>query len=45
MDLGSSFDAASAEEAQAMVEQMCRQMLANPVIETFEVSITEAGEA
>jgi phosphoribosylformylglycinamidine synthase PurS subunit len=38
-------DASSVEEATATVEKMCRAMLANPVIETFEVSITEAGEA
>ena len=37
-------DAASTQEAQAAVEQMCRRLLANPVIETFEVSITDVGE-
>jgi phosphoribosylformylglycinamidine synthase subunit PurS len=29
-----------AEAARAEVEQMCRQLLANPLIETFEIEIT-----
>ena len=35
-------DAPDAEAAQASVETMCRELLANPVIETFEVTIVEA---
>ena len=30
------------ETATAAVERMCSQLLANPVIETFEFSLTEA---
>jgi phosphoribosylformylglycinamidine synthase subunit PurS len=32
-------EAASVEEARARVEEMCRQLLANPLIESFEVTI------
>ena len=31
--------AKSAEEARARVEAMCRDLLANPVIETFDIEI------
>lgn len=32
-------DAATADEARAKVNEMCEQLLANPVIESYEVSI------
>jgi phosphoribosylformylglycinamidine synthase len=32
-------EAADAADAQAQVEQMCEQLLANPLIESFEVEI------
>lgn len=32
-------DAPSADEARSKVEEMCERLLANPVIESFEVSI------
>ncbi len=32
--------AADAEAARAEVERMCEQLLANPLIETFEIEIT-----
>jgi phosphoribosylformylglycinamidine synthase PurS subunit len=32
-------DASSEEEARAKVDEMCRQLLANPLIESFEVTI------
>ena len=32
-------DAADAAEAQAKVEQMCEQLLANPLIESYEIEI------
>ena len=35
-------DAAAADEARARVEAMCHELLANPVIETFEIEL--AGE-
>jgi len=34
-------DATSAQEARAAVEQMCVRLLANPLIESFEVSIED----
>ena len=34
-------DASSAEEARARVEEMCRQLLANPLIESYEVEVHE----
>ena len=33
-------EAASVEEARERVEEMCRQLLANPLIESFEVTIS-----
>jgi phosphoribosylformylglycinamidine synthase len=33
-------DAGDPEEARAKVEEMCRRLLANPVIESFEVSVS-----
>jgi phosphoribosylformylglycinamidine synthase subunit PurS len=34
-------DAASADEARERVEEMCRQLLANPLIESYEVEVHE----
>ena len=34
-------EAASADEARARVEEMCRQLLANPLIESYEVEVHE----
>jgi phosphoribosylformylglycinamidine synthase subunit PurS len=35
-------DAASAEDALAQLERMCEQLLANPLIESWEISVAEA---
>ena len=35
-------DAADADEAQARVEGMCQELLANPVIERWQTEIVEA---
>jgi phosphoribosylformylglycinamidine synthase len=32
-------EAASAEEARARVDEMCKQLLANPLIESYEVEV------
>jgi phosphoribosylformylglycinamidine synthase subunit PurS len=32
-------DAASADEARTRVHEMCRQLLANPLIESYEVEV------
>jgi phosphoribosylformylglycinamidine synthase PurS subunit len=32
-------DASSADEARAQVERMCRELLANPLIESFDVEV------
>jgi phosphoribosylformylglycinamidine synthase PurS subunit len=32
-------DASSADEARAQVERMCRELLANPLIESFEIEV------
>ena len=32
-------DAATEQEARAEVERMCRQLLANPLIESFEIEL------
>jgi phosphoribosylformylglycinamidine synthase len=32
-------EAASVEEARTAVEEMCRQLLANPLIESYEIEI------
>jgi phosphoribosylformylglycinamidine synthase PurS subunit len=32
-------DAASADEARAKVDEMCRQLLANPLIESYQIEI------
>jgi len=34
-------DAASADAARAQVDEMCRRLLANPVIERYEISLEE----
>jgi phosphoribosylformylglycinamidine synthase PurS subunit len=35
-------DAASTEEAKAQVERMCESLLANPLIESYEIEIRDA---
>ena len=35
-------EAASAEDAEAMTTEMCRQLLANPVIEEYRFEVVEA---
>ena len=35
-------EAANAQEAKAQVERMCQQLLANPLIESFEVEVEGA---
>lgn len=35
-------EAPSADEAKADVERMCRELLANPLIESFEVEVEES---
>jgi phosphoribosylformylglycinamidine synthase subunit PurS len=35
------FDAENAGEARAQLERMCGQLLANPLIESFEVAVRE----
>ena len=32
-------DAADADEARAKVDEMCRQLLANPLIESYEIEV------
>jgi phosphoribosylformylglycinamidine synthase len=34
-------EASSADEARARVEEMCSQLLANPLIESYEVEVRE----
>ena len=34
--------ATDADQARAEVERMCEQLLANPLIESFEIELTEA---
>ena len=34
-------DAASSEEARAQVEQMCERLLANPLIESYEIELED----
>ena len=38
-------DAADADAARAQVEEMCERLLANPVIESYEVTISEMEPA
>jgi len=35
-------DAASAQEAKDQVERMCQELLANPLIESFEIEVDRA---
>jgi phosphoribosylformylglycinamidine synthase PurS subunit len=37
------FDAADAEAARSMVEEMCRRLLVNPVIEEASIDVVEVG--
>jgi phosphoribosylformylglycinamidine synthase subunit PurS len=34
-------DAATADEARGEIERMCERLLANPLIESFEIEVTE----
>ncbi|HWG56271.1 MAG TPA: phosphoribosylformylglycinamidine synthase subunit PurS [Gaiellaceae bacterium] len=34
-------DAATPQEARAEVERMCEQLLANPLVESFEIEVDE----
>lgn len=36
-----ALEAADRDEASALVQEMCRQLLANPVIETFDYELSE----
>ncbi len=38
-------DATTADEARFQVEQMCEQLLANPLIESFEIEIKREAAA
>lgn len=38
-------EAAGEAEARSAVEEMCRRLLANPVIEDYRVELAPAGEA
>jgi phosphoribosylformylglycinamidine synthase len=40
-----TLDAASAAEAESAVRAMCSQLLANPVIEDFELEVAEVADA
>lgn len=40
-----SLDASSLEEARSLVEQMCRKLLTNPVIEDFSFEVIPDGGA
>ena len=35
-------DAADAEQAREAVERMCQQLLANPLIESYEIALEDA---
>jgi phosphoribosylformylglycinamidine synthase PurS subunit len=35
-------DVADAEQARAAVERMCQQLLANPLIESYEIAVVDA---
>jgi phosphoribosylformylglycinamidine synthase PurS subunit len=35
-------DAADAEQARETVDRMCRQLLANPLIESYEIAVEDA---
>jgi phosphoribosylformylglycinamidine synthase len=34
-------DAATADEARGEIERMCERLLANPLIESYEIEVTE----
>ncbi len=36
-------DASSSDEAKSRVDEMCRRLLANPVIHNFDIEIEESG--
>jgi phosphoribosylformylglycinamidine synthase subunit PurS len=36
-------DATSAEQARAQLERMCENLLANPLIESYEIELEEHG--
>jgi phosphoribosylformylglycinamidine synthase len=36
-------EASSASEARAQVEQMCERLLANPLIESYDIELEENG--
>ena len=36
-------DAATAEDARAQVEEMCERLLANPLIESYEIEVGDDG--
>jgi phosphoribosylformylglycinamidine synthase PurS subunit len=36
-------DADDADAAHAEIDRMCRQLLANPLIESYEITLAEAG--
>jgi phosphoribosylformylglycinamidine synthase subunit PurS len=36
-------DAATADDARAEVERMCERLLANPLIESYEIELAEDG--
>lgn len=38
-----ALEAASPADARARVERMCHDLLANPVIETFEIEVVEGS--
>ena len=40
-----AIDAADADSARAEVEEMCERLLANPVIESYEVSVSALESA
>ncbi|MGH3027212.1 MAG: phosphoribosylformylglycinamidine synthase subunit PurS [Gaiellaceae bacterium] len=36
-------DASNAEEARTQIERMCENLLANPLIESYEIELEERG--
>jgi phosphoribosylformylglycinamidine synthase len=38
-----TLEAADAEDARLRVDRMCHELLANPIIESFELSVVETG--
>jgi phosphoribosylformylglycinamidine synthase PurS subunit len=38
-----SLEAPDADEARARVDRMCHELLANPVIESFHITLEESG--